>query len=238
MTRFDLPRGTVPETRRACESRKWAWSVQARWGPESRHWPPPPAFLSCCSTFPTRRIETVAPAEGWTRRSSRARRSSWTPPSPTRIIVGNTEDHLERLRDCDWIVEAIVEQTGTQAGPLRAHRAAGAPRRHRDVEYVRASRSTRLAEGRGEHFRQRFLGTHFFNPGPPPSPARAHPDRGYVSRMLSPAFATSPNGCSARASSSRATCRASSRTGSGSMASSGRFASWKSSASRSTRSMR
>ena len=24
------------------------------------------------------------------------------------IEIGNTEDHLEKLRDCDWVVEAIV----------------------------------------------------------------------------------------------------------------------------------
>jgi 3-hydroxyacyl-CoA dehydrogenase len=34
---------------------------------------------------------------------------------PTRaslIETGNTEDDLDRLRDCDWIVEAIIEQAG------------------------------------------------------------------------------------------------------------------------------
>src|SRR5262245_50096320 len=32
------------------------------------------------------------------------------PACAARISVGNTEDHLDRLRDCDWIVEAIIER--------------------------------------------------------------------------------------------------------------------------------
>src|SRR4029079_4909689 len=32
------------------------------------------------------------------------------PERASRIVTGNTEDHFDRLGDCDWIVEAIIEQ--------------------------------------------------------------------------------------------------------------------------------
>ena len=81
----------------------------------------------------------------------------------SRVRCGNTDDHLEWLRDCDWIVEAIVElpepkqQLFARLEPLLKPSAivttntSGIP-------------MAMLLEGRGERFRRRFLGTHFFNP--------------------------------------------------------------------------
>jgi 3-hydroxyacyl-CoA dehydrogenase len=79
------------------------------------------------------------------------------------IKVGNTADDLLSLAECDWIIEAIIEQpapkrqlfeqleriippntivsTNTSAIPIRS-----------------------LVESRSDGFRRRFLGTHFFNP--------------------------------------------------------------------------
>jgi 3-hydroxyacyl-CoA dehydrogenase len=79
------------------------------------------------------------------------------------ITIGNTEDDLERLREADWIVEAIVED-------LQAKQALWA--RLEPVvrpDTILSSNSSgipmhRQLEGRGEAFRKRFLGTHFFNP--------------------------------------------------------------------------
>jgi 3-hydroxyacyl-CoA dehydrogenase len=80
-----------------------------------------------------------------------------------RVRCGNTEDHLEWLADCDWIVEAIIElpepkqQLFTRLEPLLKSSAivttntSGIP-------------MSVLLEGRSEKFRRRFLGTHFFNP--------------------------------------------------------------------------
>jgi 3-hydroxyacyl-CoA dehydrogenase len=79
------------------------------------------------------------------------------------VRTGNTEDDLELLADCDWIVEAIVEQPApkqalfarleTVAKPtaIVASNTSGIPMRV-------------LVEGRSEQFRRRFLGTHFFSP--------------------------------------------------------------------------
>ncbi|MCS7082717.1 MAG: 3-hydroxyacyl-CoA dehydrogenase NAD-binding domain-containing protein [Bacteroidetes bacterium] len=79
------------------------------------------------------------------------------------VAIGNTEDDLERIREADWIVEAIVED-------LEAKRALWA-RLEPFVgsQAIVSSNSSgipmhRQLEGRSEAFRRRFLGTHFFNP--------------------------------------------------------------------------
>lgn len=79
------------------------------------------------------------------------------------VTTGNTEDHLHLLADCDWIVEAIVEQLEPKralyarleavrrAGTIISSNTSGIPMRL-------------LTEGRGDDFKRHFLGTHFFNP--------------------------------------------------------------------------
>ncbi len=80
-----------------------------------------------------------------------------------RVRCGNTEDHLEWLAECDWIVEAIIElpepkqQLFSRLEPLL-----------KPTAIVSTNTSgipmSVLLEGRSEKFRRRFLGTHFFNP--------------------------------------------------------------------------
>lgn len=94
----------------------------------------------------------------------KARPSPFMDPARAALIdIGNTEDDLERLRDCDWIVEAIIEQ----AGPKRSLFARLEEIAGRDT--IVSSNTSGipihlLADGRGEKFRRNFLGTHFFNP--------------------------------------------------------------------------
>jgi 3-hydroxyacyl-CoA dehydrogenase len=79
------------------------------------------------------------------------------------ISTGNTEDHLSLLADCDWIVEAIIEQ----AGPKRSLYERIEPIR-KATAIVTSNTSgipmRILTEGRSDAFRKHFLGTHFFNP--------------------------------------------------------------------------
>jgi 3-hydroxyacyl-CoA dehydrogenase len=85
------------------------------------------------------------------------------PQCVARIEIGNTEDHLERLHECNWIIEAIIERPE----PKRELFA-----RIEDLMRPNAIVTSNtsgipmhtLAEGRSERFRQHFLGTHFFNP--------------------------------------------------------------------------
>lgn len=79
------------------------------------------------------------------------------------ITIGNTEDHLGLLADCDWVVEAIVEQLEPKQTLFAKLEALCKP------SAIISSNTSgipvgMLSSGRGAAFRERFLGTHFFNP--------------------------------------------------------------------------
>jgi len=86
-----------------------------------------------------------------------------SPRLAERIRLGSFEEDFDRLADADWVVEAIVERLEPKQELLaRVEKVAG-------PEAVVTSNTSglplaRLAEGRSEEFRRRFLGTHFFNP--------------------------------------------------------------------------
>jgi 3-hydroxyacyl-CoA dehydrogenase len=79
------------------------------------------------------------------------------------VSVGNFDDDLPRLKDCDIIIEAVVERLDIKRslfervekfrkpGSVVASNTSGIPIRQ-------------IAEGFSEDFRAHFLGTHFFNP--------------------------------------------------------------------------
>ncbi|WP_067931979.1 3-hydroxyacyl-CoA dehydrogenase/enoyl-CoA hydratase family protein [Alicyclobacillus kakegawensis] len=80
-----------------------------------------------------------------------------------RIETGNLDDDLGRLRDCDWVVEAVVENLDIKRNLfLRVAEATG--------EHTIVSSNTSgisiaaMATDCPVSFRRRFLGTHFFNP--------------------------------------------------------------------------
>ena len=106
----------------------------------------------------------VAPAEAGKRRLLEIS------PSPLyekavldRIRTGNIEDHLDRLREADWVVEAVFERIDVKQEIWR--KVAGYLK-----PSVIATTNTSgipiasIAEALGPDLRQRFAGTHFFNP--------------------------------------------------------------------------
>ncbi len=79
------------------------------------------------------------------------------------IEIGNTEDDLEKLAGCDWVIEAIIEKLEPKR-ELYA-KLEGILNPHAIVSSNTSGIPMRLlTEGRSEAFKQRFLGTHFFNP--------------------------------------------------------------------------
>src|SRR5690349_13297619 len=53
------------------------------------------------------------PAKGGLERVKKSKPAAFMDPAKAALIrTGNTEDDLELLADCDWIVEAIIEQPG------------------------------------------------------------------------------------------------------------------------------
>jgi 3-hydroxyacyl-CoA dehydrogenase len=79
------------------------------------------------------------------------------------IEVGNIDDDLGRVAECDWIIEAIMERLDLK---LSFYRKLDAVRRPGTA--VSSNTSTiplaQLVEGMPETFRRDFLITHFFNP--------------------------------------------------------------------------
>jgi 3-hydroxyacyl-CoA dehydrogenase len=84
--------------------------------------------------------------------------------SAARLIApGNFEDDLGRLRECEWIVEAVAENLEIKRGLLAR---VAAVRRPGTVLSTNTSGIplASMAEGFGEELGRHFLGTHFFNP--------------------------------------------------------------------------
>ena len=87
----------------------------------------------------------------------------FTDSARTLITPGNFEDDLSRVRDCDWIIEAVSENLEIKRhlwyqvaalrtpGTILSTNTSGIP-------------LARISEGFNDEFRQHFLGTHFFNP--------------------------------------------------------------------------
>jgi 3-hydroxyacyl-CoA dehydrogenase len=79
------------------------------------------------------------------------------------VSAGNFDDDLAQLKDCDLIIEAVVENLEIKRSLYER------VERHRRPGSVVASNTSGipirlLAEGRSEDFRAHFLGLHFFNP--------------------------------------------------------------------------
>ncbi len=79
------------------------------------------------------------------------------------ITAGNIEDHMDRLADCDWIIEAVIENLDIKRN---LYNRIAAVRRADAV--VSSNTSTiplkELQKGMDDSLRRHFLITHFFNP--------------------------------------------------------------------------
>ncbi|PIQ26861.1 MAG: 3-hydroxyacyl-CoA dehydrogenase [Bacteroidetes bacterium CG18_big_fil_WC_8_21_14_2_50_41_14] len=80
-----------------------------------------------------------------------------------RITTGNMEDDLQKIKDCDWVIEVVIERLDIKQQVFEK------------VEQFRKPGSLitsntsgisveKMIEGRSEDLQQHFCGTHFFNP--------------------------------------------------------------------------
>lgn len=103
-------------------------------------------------------------AEGALARMAKADPAPFMSKRAARLVTpGNIEDHLDRVADADWVIEAVLEDLAVKQAlyarlePLL-----------KDGAAVSSNTSTipldHLVEGRGDAFRGAFLITHFFNP--------------------------------------------------------------------------
>ncbi|MDA1312860.1 MAG: 3-hydroxyacyl-CoA dehydrogenase/enoyl-CoA hydratase family protein [Acidobacteria bacterium] len=80
-----------------------------------------------------------------------------------RLEIGNFDDHLARIAEADWIIEAVVENFDAKRKIL-----ARVNELRRPGTLITTNTSglpvAKLAEGMSDDFRKHWLGTHFFNP--------------------------------------------------------------------------
>ncbi|MCK5695862.1 MAG: 3-hydroxyacyl-CoA dehydrogenase/enoyl-CoA hydratase family protein [Desulfobacula sp.] len=79
------------------------------------------------------------------------------------IAIGNLDDDIEKLAECDWIIEVVIENLGIKRKLFKK------------VEKIRKPGSIvtsntsgiplqDICEGFSKEFKEHFMGTHFFNP--------------------------------------------------------------------------
>ncbi|QJU58074.1 3-hydroxyacyl-CoA dehydrogenase [Sphingomonas sp. AP4-R1] len=110
------------------------------------------------------------------------------------VETGNIEDHLGRITECDWVVEAIIERLDLKQDLYARIEAVRRP-----GTAVSSNTSTipldKLTEGRSAEFTRDFLITHFFNPprymrlieivtGPKSDPALVGKVEAFVDRAM------------------------------------------------------
>jgi 3-hydroxyacyl-CoA dehydrogenase len=87
----------------------------------------------------------------------------FTDKTAHRVAIGNFDEHLDRLADVDWVIEAVVENLA-----IKQQLMARLETIVRDDAVISTNTSGlpihAIARNCSEAFRQRFLGTHFFNP--------------------------------------------------------------------------
>ncbi|MDX1629962.1 MAG: 3-hydroxyacyl-CoA dehydrogenase NAD-binding domain-containing protein, partial [Fulvivirga sp.] len=81
----------------------------------------------------------------------------------SRIDLGNFDDDMEKIKDCDWTIEVVVENLEIKKkvfNQVEEHRTPGT--------LITSNTSGipihLMLEGRSDDFKKHFCGTHFFNP--------------------------------------------------------------------------
>jgi 3-hydroxyacyl-CoA dehydrogenase len=79
------------------------------------------------------------------------------------IEVGNFEDDMARIAECDWVIEVVKEDMAVKQALFTK------VEQHARKDAIVSSNTSGLSiagmlQGRGAEFRKRFLVTHFFNP--------------------------------------------------------------------------
>lgn len=87
----------------------------------------------------------------------------FTPQRAQLVDIGNIDDHLQRIADADWVIEAVVEDLQIKQELLARVEA------HWKSGLIVSTNTSglpvhQLVHDRSMSFRQHFLGTHFFNP--------------------------------------------------------------------------
>lgn len=80
-----------------------------------------------------------------------------------RITTGNFDDDLKKIKDCDWVIEVVVERMDIKEQVFN-----NVEKYRKPGSLITTNTSglsvNKMIEGRSEDFQKNFCGTHFFNP--------------------------------------------------------------------------
>jgi 3-hydroxyacyl-CoA dehydrogenase len=103
-------------------------------------------------------------AEAGLQAAVKSKPAAFFEPSLARLVTtGNFDDNLKWLADCDWIIEAVVEDLDIKRSLLKKVEAV------RKVGTIVTTNTSglpvhKISEGFSDDFRRHWFGTHFFNP--------------------------------------------------------------------------
>lgn len=88
---------------------------------------------------------------------------AYSAASAARVSTGNFDDDMHKIKDCDWVIEVVVERLDIKKQVYEK------VEKHRKPGSLITSNTSGipinlLEEGRSEDFVKHFCGTHFFNP--------------------------------------------------------------------------
>jgi 3-hydroxyacyl-CoA dehydrogenase len=94
----------------------------------------------------------------------KARPAAFFHKSRARLVtIGNLEDDLEKLSDCDLVIEAVIERLDIKQGLFEKLEKV-LPEHAIVASNTSGLRIAEMVKGRSDGFRKRFLVLHFFNP--------------------------------------------------------------------------
>ncbi|MBU3926681.1 MAG: enoyl-CoA hydratase/isomerase family protein, partial [Bacteroidetes bacterium] len=80
-----------------------------------------------------------------------------------RILTGNFDDDLNKIKDCDWVIEVVIERLDIKQQVFEK-----VEKFRKPGSLITSNTSgisvEKMIESRSEDFQQHFCGTHFFNP--------------------------------------------------------------------------
>jgi len=80
-----------------------------------------------------------------------------------RITTGNFDDDLAKIKDCDWVIEVVIERLDIKQSVFEKVEKYRTPGTLITTNTSGISIEA-MTEGRSEDFQKHFCGTHFFNP--------------------------------------------------------------------------
>lgn len=80
-----------------------------------------------------------------------------------RVMLGNFEDDMEKIKSCDWVLEAVIERLDIKKQVFDN------VEKHRTPGTIISTNTSGIPihlmlDGRSDDFKKHFCGTHFFNP--------------------------------------------------------------------------